>query len=142
MVRSRRTKIAGEEKTRLKFPKGYGYAYRKTDHWILNYMIHNLTDAPTRVWITYDVDFIPATAPQAKNMRAARPIWMDVMNGSIYPVYDALRGMGKKGRYTFPSQAKHPYAGGWKRNQEVHMIFRSAYPHNGNSVVFTDAYGV
>jgi hypothetical protein len=106
-------------------------------------MIHNLTDAPTRVWITYDVDFIPATAPQAKNMRAARPLWMDVMNGSIYPVYDALRGMGKKGRYTFPSQAKSPYPGGWRRNQwkvdrDGVLIATAGHLHPGG--LHTDLY--
>jgi plastocyanin len=135
---------AGEEKTRLKFPKGFGYAYRTSDHWVLNYMIHNLTDAPTRVWITYDVDFVPATAPQAKHMRAAHPIWMDVMNGSIYPVYDALRGMGKKGRYTFPTQArKNPYPGGWRRNRwtvdrDGVLIATAGHLHPGG--LHTDLY--
>jgi plastocyanin len=127
---------AGEEKTRLRFPKGYGYVYRKSDHWILNYMIHNLTDAPTTVWITYDVDFIPATAPQAKHMKAARPIWMDVQNGSIYPVYDALRGMGKKGSYTYPQQAKNPYPKGvhknrWKVDHDGVLIATAGHLHPG-----------
>ena len=71
---------AGEEKTQLRFPKGYGYAYRTSDRWVLNYMIHNLTDAPVKVWVTYDVDFIPASAPAARTMQNARPIWMDVQN--------------------------------------------------------------
>jgi plastocyanin len=134
---------AGEEKTRLRFPKGYGYAYRTSDHWVLNYMIHNLTDAPTKVWITYDVDFIPATAPAAKTMQNARPIWMDVQNGEIYPVYDALKGMGKNGRYTYPTQAKNPYAPGqhknwWTVDQDGTLVATAGHLHPGG--LHTDLY--
>jgi hypothetical protein len=39
---------AGEEKTIMHLPKGYGYAYRSTDRWFLNHMIHNLTPVPPR----------------------------------------------------------------------------------------------
>src|SRR5207244_2924139 len=92
---------AGEEKTRLRLPNGFGMPYHAHDLWILNYMLHNITDRSTKVWITYDVDVVPATAPQAKHMRVAKPVWMDIQNVSIYPVYDALRGMGKNGFYTY-----------------------------------------
>src|SRR5207253_544196 len=51
----------GEEKTILKFPAGYGYKYKTTDHWLLNYMLHNLTPDRAQVWIAYDIDFIPPT---------------------------------------------------------------------------------
>ena len=82
----------GEEKTILKFPPGYGYAYKATDHWLLDYMLHNLTPNRAQVWITYDIDFIPATSPAAKNIVAARPIWMDVQNGETYPVFNVPQG--------------------------------------------------
>src|SRR5689334_6978859 len=52
----------GEEKTRMVLPPGYGYQYKTTDHWLLNYMIHNLYPKPNQVWVTYDIDFIPATS--------------------------------------------------------------------------------
>ncbi len=134
---------AGEEKTHLRFPKGYGYPYRTRDHWILNYMIHNLTDAPTKVWITYNVDIIPATAPAAKTMQSARPIWMDVQNGSIYPVFDALRGSGRAGGYTYPSQAKDPYAGGpaknrWTVDRDGTLVATAGHLHPGG--LHTDLY--
>ena len=29
----------GEEKTNMKLPPGYGYAYKTTDRWLLNYML-------------------------------------------------------------------------------------------------------
>ena len=33
-------------------------------------MIHNLTPKPTKVWITYDIDFIPASSPAAQRHQA------------------------------------------------------------------------
>jgi len=46
---------AGEEKTTLELPKGYGYQYQSTDKWVLNYMLHNATPTPEPIWITYDI---------------------------------------------------------------------------------------
>ena len=102
---------AGEEKTVFNFPKGYGYFFDKNDRWLMNDMIHNLTTEPDSVYITVDVDFIPASDPAAKKMRALRPIWMDVVNGSAYPVFTAHRGTGVNGKFTFPDMASNPYGG-------------------------------
>ncbi|HEY3669771.1 MAG TPA: hypothetical protein VGN51_02470 [Acidimicrobiia bacterium] len=93
---------AGEEKTSLELPDGYGYAYAPTDYWYLNYMIHNLTAKPYQVSITYDVDFVPASSPKAATMQAVHPIWLDVENGKIYPVFDVHKGSGTDGKYTYP----------------------------------------
>jgi plastocyanin len=100
---------AGEEKTAIEFPKGYGYPIGAKDTWVLNYMIHNLTAKARTVYITYDMDFLPATAPLASTITPVHPIWMDVMNHHIYPVFDVKRGSGRKGKFTFPDQAKDPY---------------------------------
>src|SRR6188472_1289986 len=51
----RPTWAAGEEKTAVREPKGFGWRYRKNDKWLLNHMIHNLTAAPTRVYITWEM---------------------------------------------------------------------------------------
>ncbi|MGO9877463.1 MAG: hypothetical protein ACLPVY_27115 [Acidimicrobiia bacterium] len=106
----------GEEKTNLKFPPGYGYAYHTTDHWLLDYMIHNLTPNRAQVWITYDIDFIPATSPAAKGIVPVRPIWMDVQNGETYPVFNVPKGGGQNGNYTYPDDATNPYFGGPAKN--------------------------
>jgi hypothetical protein len=110
---------AGEEKTIVQMPKGYGYTYRSTDRWLLNHMIHNLTPVPADVYMTYEIDFIPASSPAAKNIRPVRPIWMDVMNGQLYPVFNVKKGAGRGGKYTFPDDASDPYGGGPKRNEWV-----------------------
>ena len=109
----------GEEKTQLHLPPGYGYEYRVGDWWWLNYMIHNLTSRPYKVSITYDVDMIPADDPPPGGMKNVHPIWMDVQNGSIYPVFDVIKGSGTGGTFTYPDQAGDPYVGGKVKNQWV-----------------------
>ncbi len=113
------TFAAGEEKTTMQLPRGYGYQYKPTDSWIMNYMIHNLTPEPTRVSITYDIDFVPAGTATADKLVRARPLWMDVSGLSAYPVFDALKGAGKHGKFTFPDQARASQKDDIGRNHEI-----------------------
>ena len=108
---------AGEEKTIFNMPAGYGWRVSSSDHWVLNYMIHNLTPTGTQVYITYDVDFIPATSPKARSITPVHPLWMDVEAGHIYPVFDVKRYSGRNGTFTFPNQANNPYGNGRVLNQ-------------------------
>jgi plastocyanin len=80
-------------------------------------MIHNLTDRPDRVYLTWDVDFVPNSAPAAANIQEVTPIWMDVRSGSIYPVFDVHRGSGENGTFTYPDQDPNAYPGGRRRNE-------------------------
>src|SRR3954463_1837517 len=100
------TFAAGEEKTIFNAPPGFGYHYKPSDGWIMNYMIHNLTPTPTKVFITYDIDFLPDSTEAAKSVTPVTPIWMDVAGLKAYPVFDANKGRGTKGKYTFPDMAK------------------------------------
>ena len=100
------TFAAGEEKTVLNLPQGYGLHHEPGDSWLMNHMIHNLTPDPTSVYITYDIDFVPDGDPAAASITPVHPLWMDVAGLKAYPVFDAVRGMGRHGRYTFPDQAK------------------------------------
>lgn len=134
---------AGEEKTIMKQPKGYGYLYRASDTWFLNHMLHNLTPVPTDVYMIYEIDFIPAGSPAARGMRAVRPIWMDVQNGSAYPVFDVEKGAGAKGLYTYPDDESNAYAGGPARNQWVVdrpgvLVSSAGHLHPGG--LYTDLY--
>jgi hypothetical protein len=107
----------GEEKTLLEMPAGYGYPVGASDAWILNYMIHNLTATPARVYITYDLDFVPMSSPLAASITPVHPIWMDVEDHNIYPVFNVLRGSGRNGKFTFPDMATNPYGNGPPLNE-------------------------
>ena len=106
----------GEEKTKMILPPGYGLRYEASDGWLLNHMIHNLTAASMELYITYTIDFIPDTSPAAQGIRPVVPVWMDVVNGSGYPVFDVLKGTGSNRRFTYPTDAENPYPDGIRRN--------------------------
>ncbi len=108
---------AGEEKTTTILPPGYGYEYLASGTWAINDMVHNLTPDPDQVWLTYDIGFVPKTAPEAADLTPARPLWMDVQKGMIYPVFDVLEGSGSDGEYTSPDDADDPYGLGIVRNE-------------------------
>jgi hypothetical protein len=103
---------SGEEKTAYEFPRGYGYPVEASDAWFLNYMIHDLTSKAASVYITYDIDFVPATSPSAALLKPVHPIWMDVQDHHIYPVFNVKRYSGKDGRFTYPDMARDPYGKG------------------------------
>ena len=137
LLNSYPTFAAGEEKTTIQLPRGYGYHYNPSDRWIMNYMIHNLTPNPTRVSITYDIDFVPDSAAAAKKLTDAHPLWMDVSGLAAYPVFDALKGQGKKGRFTFPNQANASQqddigpAHQWLADKDVTLLATAGHLHPG-----------
>src|SRR3954453_18004467 len=94
---------AGEEKTIAPFPRGYGMPIKATDQWELLYMIHSAVASPDEVYITYDVDFIPAAAAAPLGIKPVYPIWLDV-RPSGYPMFNAQRGYGDGGTCTWPRQ--------------------------------------
>jgi hypothetical protein len=104
-------------------------------------MIHNLTPVPTRVYMVYEVDFVPRGSRAARGMRAVRPIWMDVQNGSLYPVFNVRKGSGGNGRFTYPNEARNPYRGGPRKNVWVVdrpgvLVATAGHLHPGG--LFTD----
>ena len=68
----------------------------------MNHMIHNLYPEPDRVYITYQIDFIPDSSPRAKRMKPVETQWMDVEGIKAYPVFDALKGSGKQRQVHLP----------------------------------------
>jgi hypothetical protein len=111
---------AGEEKTYFNAPQGFGWHYSTKQTWIINHMVHDLTPTPQKVFITYTLWFIPDSAPQAQSMTPIETQWMDVQGVKPYPVFNALRGSGKNGRFTYPDQDPKAYkADGVVRNRWV-----------------------
>ena len=89
------TFAAGEEKTNVRLPKGFGWRHEPDDAWVLNHMIHNLLPNRDRVYLTYTLDFIPDSSPAAKGIRPVKTRWLDVEGGKAYPVFDVHRGSGR-----------------------------------------------
>ena len=123
---------AGEEKTEFAAPPGYGWRYRTTDPWHMNHMIHNLTPTPTKVYITYDLDFVPATSPLAASMREIQTVWMDVVGGA-YPVFDAKRGRhGDDRRLTYPDEVPGaPRRNTWTVPEDGELVGTAGHLHPG-----------
>jgi plastocyanin len=97
---------AGEEKTIIRTPPGFGWRYRTSDGWVMNHMIHNLTPKAADVYIDYELEFVRADDPTAAGMREVQTAWLDVMGLQLYPVFDVHRGAGgRDGRYTYPREA-------------------------------------
>ena len=101
------TFAAGEEKTIYQLPQGYGYKYDPSDPWVVNHMIHNLLPNQDTAYLTYEIDFVPLSAPGAQGMKEAKPLWLDVAGLKAYPVFDVKRQWGKNGKYTFPRRRAH-----------------------------------
>jgi len=134
----------GEEKTHIQFPPGFGYRYLANDDWLLNHMVHNLTSEPMTLYVSYELDFIPDSSPAAQGMRPVRPIWMDVENGSGYPVFDVYKGSGgADGKFTYPDDADNPYPNGiqrnlWQVDRNGVLVSTAGHVHTGG--LNTDLY--
>jgi hypothetical protein len=87
---------AGEEKTHLQIPSGYGMKIHGSDHWLMGYMLHNLTPIPRHVYLVWDIDFVPAADAEAQGITPVVPLWLDVMSQRhpLYPVFNVQRGFG------------------------------------------------
>ena len=129
------TFAAGEEKTIEQLPSGYGLPYKPSDSWAITYMIHDLTSSATKVYLTYDIDLVPAD----QALTPVQPLWMDVAGLKAYPVFDALKG---KARYTFPDDARgaqRANIGGahtYTANQDMTLVGTAGHVHPGG--LYTD----
>ncbi|MGK2932237.1 MAG: hypothetical protein ACSLFD_05655 [Solirubrobacterales bacterium] len=125
----------GEEKTGMVLPDGYGYRYRANSNWTLNEMIHNLITTPMELTATYTISFIPDSDPVAGTIKEARPIWMDVQNGKIYPVFDVLRDSGgADGEFSYPEDVESGYPAGlntWTASQPGVLLNTTGHVHTG-----------
>jgi hypothetical protein len=86
---------AGEEKTIAPFPRGFGMPIKRTDTWLLLYMVHSAVSQPMETYITYEIDFIPKEQGDQLGMKPAYPVWLDV-RPSGYPVFNVQREFGGK----------------------------------------------
>jgi plastocyanin len=131
---------SGEEKTYDDLPAGFGWRYTPRQSWVMNHMIHDLYPGRAKVYITWDIDFLPDSAPAAAGVKPVTTQWMDVSGPSRYPVFDAVRQKGRK-LFTFPDQAA-PGARGlgsehqWVVEADQTLVWTAGHLHPGG--VWTD----
>src|SRR3954451_3830055 len=136
---------AGEEKTITQLPQGFGWRSLPSDSWYLNDMLHDLTGQAADVQIVWRIDFVPDTSPDAAAMKTVSTKWMDAsgpsprvgISSQLYPVFNALKGWGSHGKYTFPDQAstaQKAYVGpyqSWTPSHPVTLIGTAGHLHPG-----------
>jgi plastocyanin len=98
----------GEEKTTVVWPSGFGLKVLSDDTWLFLHMIHNATAETSPVWVTYDIDYVPADAAEADSdgdgvadILNTKSIWLDVgdcswhdecVKDTLNPIFNVQRG--------------------------------------------------
>ena len=135
------TFASGEEKTSVKLPQGYGIKVAGAATWPLNYMIHALTaDGGRQVYLTWEIDWVPETAPARTDIAQARIRWLDVAGfPQIYPVFDAERSfdLNGDGQWTFPDEVPaDPALAGYEERGKISNERIWTVPGGGATLVF------
>ena len=132
---------AGEEKTYVKLPQGYGYKVPGNATWGLNWMIHDLLDIPGRqIRIEWIIDWVPESSQSGSGIEALSGRWMDVAGDpQIYPVFDAEKGFANTsdGKFTFPDDVPaEPSAPGYEERRKISEARRWTIPAGGVTLIF------
>ena len=130
---SRRCSPPARRRRPSRRPRATAGSYDPSDKWVMNHMIHNLTPTPTDVYITYDLDFIPAGTEADQDVKDVSTVWLDVVGG-IYPVFDVHKGAGGRDRrYTYPDEAPPAERGAaaWTVQQDGVLVGTAGHLHPG-----------
>jgi hypothetical protein len=131
----------GEEKTSQKLPQGYGLKVGGDADWSLNEMIHNLTaEGGRRVYLTWEIDWVPETDPPRTDINPVEIQWMDVAGfPQLYPVFDAERGFDRNGDgdFVFPDEVpSNPNAPGYEERAKISRAANWVVPPGGATLVY------
>lgn len=74
---------AGEERSKMSMPAGYGYVTRDSDHWGIVAMVMNHRSTPDHAYIHYEV-----TVDSSPGLKPVTPYWLDVRNCRADPIYN------------------------------------------------------
>ncbi|MGH2754084.1 MAG: cupredoxin domain-containing protein [Actinomycetota bacterium] len=129
---------AGEEKTVLPFPRGYGMQVNADDKWLLLYMVHSEVVQPKEVWITYDMDFVATEDAEEVGLVPTKPIWLDVQHEPIAkgapdtsgnPVFNVQKGFGSYSKEYGQKVCTWP-----KQNCARHDMYGNVTPQQGKPI--------
>ena len=108
---------AGEERAKLRLPKGYGYPVKAADRWAMTLMLMNHRKRVDRAFVQYRVT--TDTAPQTE----VKPYWLDVRNCLSDPVFD-IPGGRKRGSTTTESTT-------WNVPETGRIVAAGGHVHGG-----------
>ena len=108
---------AGEERAKLRLPKGYGYSSKGADKWALTFMMMNHKSRTDRAFIQYKVTF-----DKAKQTPVV-PYWLDVRNCLSDPVFDVPGG--RKAGSTYRESAT------WNVPESGRLVAGGGHVHGG-----------
>jgi plastocyanin len=103
----------GEEHYAMHLPDGYGYPNKKTEHWGLLAMLMNHYAQTATVWVRYTVTYVTG-----EQLQPVKPIWLDMNNCNIDPIYNVPGTGGPGSTYdrhvdiTMPESGRILTAGG------------------------------
>jgi hypothetical protein len=107
---------SGNERTRARFPAGYGYPVGTWDSWTLVYDLMNASMAPSNVKIEMTYQWVPRTTP---SMKPVRPVWLDV---------------GPCGQADVPAgTGTYQFSRDWTVNRPGKVIGIGAHLHDGGT---------
>lgn len=92
---------AGEERSKMVLPEGYGYRLRDAHSWVALYMLMNHKQQTDEAYIRYTVTTV--SGPDATGIEPVEPYWLDVQNCRADPIYN-VPGTGEEGsthEYTY-----------------------------------------
>jgi hypothetical protein len=81
---------AGEERSVLVMPEGYGYPMKGSDIWGMTYMVMNHRHTQDSAFIEWTVTY------ETEPLKPVTPYWLDVVNCRADPVFD-VPGGGRRG---------------------------------------------
>lgn len=96
---------SGKERTRMVMPEGYGYhwdhsaAYRQPEPWWALTAHLDGMHGQADTYIRLNLGFIPEAEAEADGMIDVTPVWLDVENCSLNPVFDVPKGDNPNGPF-------------------------------------------
>ena len=96
----------GEERMVMALPPGYGYANAGTDPWGLVYMLMNHHNRAESVSVRYTVTYVTG-----QELTPVRPIWLDVHNCQVDPIFTVPGTGGKGSTYARSADFRLPVSG-------------------------------
>lgn len=118
----------GEERLAMRLPPGYGYPVKGDDQWLMTWMLMNHRGVKDTAFIEYTVRY-----DTARSLAPVKPVWLDVANCSVDPVFDVAGG-GRRGS----SQSR---SATWTAPWSGRIVAGAGHLHGGGKAVVLDRPG-